>query len=109
MLYDIEFWRTVALAFAAVGQTLFVLLYLTFPWYATFMGKALFAKAFALLLITDLAALARVFDFLSNDALFVFLYGVLATTVWGQFIAFLIVKVESHRTKVSGNRVDLRD
>lgn len=111
MLHDLDFWRTVALSTVALGQTLFVLLYMTFPWYASFLGRALFGKALALLLIVDFAALSRWFEFGAKDAVFVGLYLVLGLAVWAQFVAFLRVRVAGIQDEqsgvVSGNRVNL--
>ena len=111
MLHDLNFWRTFALIAAAVGQTAFVLLYMTFPWYSTFLGRALFGKALALVLIVDFAALSRVFDFGRSDLAFSLLYGVLALGICWQFIAFFRVRLAGWRDEqdgqVSGNRVSL--
>ena len=92
MWQNLDFWRGVTLASAAVGQTFFVALYLTFPWWTTFLGRALFYKAVILMILADLAITARVFDFLNVDALFVIVYGLLASGIWFQFFAFLKVK-----------------
>lgn len=92
MIHDLDFWRSIALGSVALGQTLFVALYLTFPWWKTFLGRALFYKALILMILADFAFLARVFDFAGEDVLFVILYGLLATGVWFQFAAFLVVK-----------------
>lgn len=92
MIHDIDTWRTIALGFAALGQTAFALLYMTFPWWRTFLGRALFYKALMLSILLDVIWLGRTFDFGWNDKVFVPLYGLLALGVWAQFLAFLKVK-----------------
>ncbi len=91
-LFNNDTWRTISLTGVAVGQTLFVLLYATFPFYKTFFGRALFYKALMLALITDVFVAARVFDFSGLDILFSFLYFLLGIGVWWQFFAFLRVR-----------------
>lgn len=89
---DIDTWRTGTLISMAVGQTAFAILYLTFPWWKTFLGRGLFYKAVMFAVLLDLALLARVFDLLQNDILFVILYIGLSIGIWWQFFAFLRVK-----------------
>jgi ABC-type sugar transport system permease subunit len=89
---DLEFWRTATLAFVAVGQTLFVILYATFPWYKTFLGRALFYKALTLGAITDVFIASRVWQFAGQDVVFVVLYALLGIGVWWQLLAFVRVK-----------------
>lgn len=101
--YDINLLRTISLTVAAVAQTLFVALYLTWKWWSTFLGRALFGKAVALLLIVDFAALSRWLDFGSQDLVFTIMYTVLATGIVAQLIAFLRVKIRNEREGVSGN------
>lgn len=89
---DIDLWRTLALFVVAVGQTCFVLLYTTFPWYKSFVGRALFYKALMLALITDTFIVVRFFGFENTDVLFLSLYSMLGIGVWWQFFAFLSVR-----------------
>lgn len=93
MMTDLNFWRTVAIITAAIGQTAFVILYMTSPWWKNFLGRALFGMALALLLIVDFAAISRIFQFGGADKVFAILYGVLATGIWMQFFAFLRVRI----------------
>lgn len=88
----IDFWRTTAIISAAVGQTLFVLLYATFPWWRTFLGRSLFFFAAALGLLLDVAVVGRMLDWKYEDNTFVCLYFLLSTGIWVQFGAFLRVK-----------------
>lgn len=101
--HAIEFWRTFGILFAAVGQTLFTLLYFTFPWYRNFLGRALFFKAVAFMTLVDVAVGGRIWDWPYEDALFVFLYWVLGFGIWYQFVAFLRVRLEGRQDVVSGN------
>lgn len=96
--------RTVALITCAVTQTAFVVFYLTFPWFRSFLGRALFSKALALMVIVDFAALSRYFEFGDNDKMFTVLYWCLTLGVIAQFRAFIRVKREGREHEVSGNR-----
>lgn len=101
-LNDLDGWRTITLLTAALGQTAFVFLYLLYPWWKSFLGKALFGKSIALVLIIDFAALSRIFEFGHSDLYFTIMYSVLAIGVWLQFFAFLSTIFGGERD-VSGN------
>lgn len=88
MWHDIDTWRTALLGLAALGQTTFVVLYLTFPWWGTFFGRALFYKALTLAIFLDVVWVARTFGY-RPDELYVTLYGFLAVGIWWQVWAFL--------------------
>lgn len=103
MLNDLNFWRTVAIITAGVGQTSFILLYLTFPWYKSFLGRSLFGKSLALTVIMDFAALSRIFDFGGSDMVFTIMYSGLALGVWWQFSSFVRVALDGRKDEVSGN------
>ena len=77
----LDFWRSVTITVTAVGQTLFVLLYTTFPWWRTFLGRALFYEALAFALLVDTAVAVRVWDLWNEDVIIVALYGLVATGV----------------------------
>lgn len=99
---DLETWRTITLASAALGQSCFVLLYVNFPWWRTFLGRALFYKALILGVFTDSIFLSRLFNWGANDTFFITLYGLLGIGIWWQVVAFLRVK------RVSGDTIDHR-
>lgn len=96
---DYNFWRTAMLLGVAVGQTLFVILYATFPWYKTFLGRALFVKALTLAAITDVFIASRIWEFGSADEVFIILYFLLGFGVWFQFFAFLKVRHDSRKSE----------
>lgn len=100
---NVENLRTTALGAMAVGQTAFVLLYLTFPWWRKFLGRMLFFKATAFAILLDTYMAYRVFDFPNPDKVFTALYFLLAAGIWAQFFAFLSVRLHGRQAKVSGN------
>lgn len=100
---SIDFWRTAGIAMAAIGQTAFVLLYLTFPWWEKFLGRALFFKAVTFALLVDIAVLGRVLDWDFEDVTFVVLYWITALGIWAQFVAFLRVRLQHRQDAVSRN------
>lgn len=95
MWHDMNFWRTVTIITAAIGQTLFVALYLTWPWWKEFLGRALFTKAVSLGALLDVAVIGRLTDWPKEDFTFVTLYGLVALGIWIQLIAFLRVRMSS--------------
>lgn len=105
-MHDIDFWRTAALFWVALGQTLFVAVYVTFPWWKTFLGRALFYKAIMLAFLTDLFVVAKYFEFTGLDVLFVVVYALLGVGVWWQFIAFLRVRQTGRQNKVNPHTPD---
>lgn len=91
--------RFFALSAMALGQTCFALLYVTFPWWRNFLGRALFAKALSLMVLLDFFIFANLFDFRDVDGVYTTLYFFVAATIWAQFIAFLRVKRDAPRIK----------
>lgn len=89
---DIQTWRSISLGFGAVGQLLFVLLYMTFPWWKNFLGRALFYKAVMLSALTMFVFVARTLGWKHYDWAFVVLYTLLGVGIWWQFFAFLRIK-----------------
>lgn len=85
---DLEALRTITIVSAAIGQTAFVLLYLTFRWWETFLGKALFFKGLAFAALLDVAVAGRLMDWAYEDEIFIGLYIVLTLGVWAQLFAF---------------------
>lgn len=102
-VHTIEFWRTAGIIFAAGGQTLFTVLYFTFPWWSNFLGRALFFKALAFSLLVDVAVAGRIWDWPHEDVIFVVLYWLLGFGCWYQFSAFLRVRLDGRQDAVSGN------
>lgn len=101
---SIEFWRTAGIISTAIGQTAFALLYMTFPWWKSFLGRALFFKAAAFMLLVDIAVVGRIYDWSFEEVTFIVLYWILAIGVWFQFFAFLRVRSHSRQDRaVSGN------
>lgn len=94
---DLDWWRTTTIATAAVGQSLFVLLYATFPWYRTFLGRAMFVKALTFALLIDVAVAGRVWDWTHEETGIVILYGLTAFGIWAQLIAFIRQKTVHNR------------
>lgn len=87
---DLNWWRMVLIGAAAAGQSLFVLLYMTFPWYRTFLGRALFIKALTFSLLLDAAFAGRLWDWPHEDKTIIVLYGLTVFGIWAQFTAFAV-------------------
>lgn len=89
---DTDFWRTGGLGLAVLGQFGFILLYASFPWWRTFLGKALFFKASTLGSICVVALLSRLDLLTYPDQTFTAMYWLLAVGVWAEFLALMRTK-----------------
>lgn len=90
--HDIDTWRTIGLGTAVIAQTAYVVLYATFPWWRTFLGRALFFKACMLEILICFALFSRLYEFGHSDKVFTIMYGALSAGIWFLFVAFLRVK-----------------
>lgn len=104
MYNSIEFWRTVTIISAAIGQTCFTVLYVLFPWWKSFLGRALFFKASSFMILLDVAVLGRALDWSAEDLTFVGLYALVAAGVWAQFFAFLRIRLRGRNQQVKHDR-----
>lgn len=96
---DLNVWRSITLGALALGQTAFALLYALFPFYRTFLGRALFYKALTFAALVDVYIAHRIWGIPYADQVFVVLYALLAIGVWWQFFAFLRVWRQARRGK----------
>lgn len=97
MMYDSEFWRRAALLFATVGQCLFITLYLFFPWWKTYLGRALFVKASTLGALLVTITIGITVDWRYEEAMRAFLNVAVALAIWGQVIAFFRVRAQGRQ------------
>lgn len=113
----IHFWRDLPVAFAAIPQTLFLLLYSlpmfgAGPWWRDFTGRALFLKALTLALLLDTATLGYVAGLLAGaelvygwpadnaiDAAIVVLYWLVAAAITYQFAALVRSRIHARRRR----------
>jgi hypothetical protein len=78
-------WTLRLYTVAAVGQTLFVVLWFLLPWWRTWVGRALMAKSFSLAIILDWALVNYHFGpFLHQQAIGLALFGLVALSIWLQ-------------------------
>lgn len=99
-MYDLEWWKGVVVVTAAVGQTLFALLYMTFPWYRTFLGRALFIKAVTFAVMIDVAVAGMIWDWEHEYEMLVVLYALTTFGIWAQLTAFTIQRF-GHKDQTS--------
>lgn len=93
-MFDIDFWRGATIGIAAIGQTSFVAMYLNFPWWRSYLGRALFVHAFTFALLVNVGLAGLVWNWPGEDGTFVALYGLVALGIWGQVIAFIRVHAD---------------
>lgn len=105
---DFYDFRGIPLAAAAIGQTLFVLFYLTFPWWRSFLGRALFFKASAFAALLNTIVVGYLWDWRHEQTAYFVLYVVLAVGVWAQVVAFIATRrTRDQDPPVSRNEADL--
>lgn len=97
---DLDTWRRINVILAAIGQTVFVTLYLFFPWWKSFLGRALFYKAVVFALLLNVATVGFIFDWPFEDGAIVALYGLVATGIWAQNVAFIKVRAQGRQNKL---------
>lgn len=81
--------RTIIVSLAALGQTLFVFRYLALPWWETFLGRALFTKGVAFMILLSAGAAGRVWDWPGEERFIIAFYGLATIGIWFQLIAFI--------------------
>lgn len=85
-LYD---WSLRLVYAAAVGQTLFVILWGTLPWYRTRVGRALMVKSVSLMVYLDWAVLVinGWVPIAHRENIAVVLFGLITVGIWTQLTA----------------------
>lgn len=94
----LEVARIAAILTAAVFQTGFVAIYMTRPWWRHFVGRALFTKSAALMLLIDTAVLNIATDYRGEEVVEVALYWFVAAAIIFQFGALLAQIYMGRRT-----------
>lgn len=89
-MFSLETWYAIIVVSSCLGQTLFVVLYATFPWYRTFLGRALFIKALTLMIMLDVVFARVVWEVPRSEVVVVTAFGLTALGIWAQFVAFAI-------------------
>jgi hypothetical protein len=93
-------WALVLVWVAAVPQTIFVLLYgLTNHWWLSWIGRALFTKAFGLALLLDMSLLGYYYKGLLDQTESNFVIGLVALGACMQLFALLLDKRPSSRNR----------
>lgn len=101
-MMDMESLRTTAVINAAIGQTIFVLLYATSPWWKTFLGHSLFFKSLSLGMLFNAAVASRLYDWGWEDETFVVIYFAVGAGIWLQLAAFLRVRLQHRERLIAG-------
>lgn len=94
---SIEDWRASILTFAAFGQVVFSSLYLTFPWWRSFLGRALFFKAITLTVLMVGLAYSRWAGIDTNRSPFGIFFLLVGIGIWMQNAAFIRIMLTSNR------------
>lgn len=96
---DSDFWRQSAVLVAAVGQTLFIVIYGFVRWWKDYVGRALFFKSATLAIFLDTTSVYILIKRAGydTDLVVAVLYWLVAIACWVQLMALLRVKHESRR------------
>lgn len=86
---------------AAIGQTLFCLVYTLLPWWRSEVGRALYFKAITLGILTDTVALEVFFFGEFPEIVTLMLYGAVAVAIWIQLIVLIRVRLKAKQDEVS--------
>ena len=82
---------------SAIGQSLFVIVWATRPWYRHWVGRALMVKTVALALYLDFAVLVNFVDpFPALQLLGVILFGHITVGIWSQVVV-IVWEILRHR------------
>lgn len=81
-------WSVRLLHISAVGQTLFVLIWMTLPWFKSWVGRALMVKSLALMALLDEALLFYYLPPVPHEALLgVLIFALVCLGIWSQVAA----------------------
>lgn len=97
MRTDLATLTAFSVLFVALGQTLFVLFYISLPWWRTFLGRILFVKAVSFALFVDVAVGVHFLEWAGEDLLIVTLYSMVGLSVWAQLSAFIYLGRGRHQ------------
>lgn len=83
---------------AAIGQTGFVVCWVTLPWWTHWVGRALMVKSLALMIYLDIAiVLTNVDYFYGLNLLSVILFGFVVFGIWSQLVTLLHERFKRNR------------
>jgi hypothetical protein len=84
---------------AAVGQTLFVVLWATLPFYRTWVGRALMIKSLSLMIYLDwaVAVINGWVPESHRQNIAVVLFGLITVGIWSQLVAILVEMMRGRR------------
>lgn len=78
-------WALRLVVGSAIGQTLFVLLWSTLPWWRSIVGRALMVKSLALAIYLDWAVTSYYWGpFDNSETIAVCLFGLVFAGIWSQ-------------------------
>ena len=103
-MWDTDLWWRINSVFAATGQTVFILLYLLFPWWKSFLGRALFYKAIVFGLLLNVVMVGLAFDWPFEAEVIVMLMGLVGTGIWAQNVAFIKVRAQGRQHNLGDER-----
>lgn len=83
-------------AVGAVGQTLFVLIYVWGRWWAHYVGRTLFVKSFMLMLMMDVSTINIFFDYQYENQTKTTMITLVAVAIWLQLFAIIRQRREGH-------------
>lgn len=86
---------------AALGQTLFVLLYTTLPWWRSATGRALFLSSTTLALVLDTIIVQIILERDFPGWLFITLFSFVTAAAWYQLITLTVVRLRAKKNEVS--------
>lgn len=93
-------WSIRILNASAVGQTLFVVLWATLPWYRYRVGRALMVKSLGLMVYLDWTFIVYHFGpFAHQVVIGTWLFALVAFGIWSQVGAIVLEMRDAHRER----------
>lgn len=98
--YPYAAFRGAGIITCFVGQTVFIAMYATVPWWRNYIGQALFLKSLSFWLLTLAASFGVAFNYKYEDEVLIALYWVVAATAWYQAASITRQRREAFRQEM---------
>lgn len=84
----------------AIGQSLFVVVYLFQPWWQSQVGRAVFIDKLSMAIFVDALCFRVIFPDLVSRNVAIILYAVVMLAIWYQLITLVRVRLKARKNEV---------
>lgn len=96
-----ELWRLIVIFGAALGQTLFIMVYAFTPWWRGHVGRAVFLANFTLCILIDTIAIRVFVNNHGTDVFALVAYSAVAVAIWYQLGVLIRTRLKAKKNEVS--------